>query len=176
MRPDVLVEQHATPTELRTAVFSPDQAYRYVLQIVWDESRPLMIGLCLNPSKATHLVNDPTVERCCRRAMMLGFGGFVMLNAFAFRATEPADMKAAADPIGRENDRVLREWFTAAAERGWTVMAGWGVHAVHRGRQDQVRDLLVASGVQAMCLGKTRDGAPRHPLYIGYAAPLLPWP
>lgn len=177
MKPAVVIEQHGTAAELRTAVFSPDLAHRYVLQIVWDEAKPLLIGLCLNPSKATHLINDPTVARCCRRALMLGFGGFVMLNAFAFRATEPADMKRAADPVGPENDRVLREWFFAAATRpGWAVMVGWGIHGAFRDRHLRVAELAQQSGMPLQCLGVTAGGQPRHPLYIGYDKPLIAWP
>lgn len=173
---DIHVEQHATLTELRTAVFSKDMLNRLVLQIVWDESKPLLIGLCLNPSTATHLINDPTVNRMCVRALRRGCGGFVMLNIFAFRATEPDDMKRAADPVGYGNDEILKAWFTAAAERGWTVMAGWGIHGGFMGRGAAVAALAEACGLQLVCLGATKAGDPRHPLYLPYEEPFRPWP
>lgn len=161
-------EVHNTLTENRTAVFSDDEQYRYSLAIGWNPFKPLLIAICLNPSTATHLVNDPTVERMCRRAQKQGFGGFVMLNLFAYRATDPKDMKAQEDPVGPENDAVLLSWFMQAAVAGHTVMCGWGAHGDHQDRDVQVMNLMAHAGVKPVCLEVTANGKPKHPLYVGY--------
>ena len=115
----------------------------------------------LNPSTATELRNDPTIERCERRARRLGYPAFAIANLFAYRATDPRDLKRAADPVGPENDSLLRGWQAGAA----LTLAAWGVHGAHRGRAQQVLALL--SG-PLHHLGLTRDGHPRHPLYVSY--------
>ena len=71
------------------AVYSPCERYRYLLTRVWDGAGPRALFVMLNPSTATEFQNDPTVERCERRARALGFGAFRVANIFAFRATDP---------------------------------------------------------------------------------------
>jgi hypothetical protein len=88
-----------------------------------------------------------------------------VLNLFAFRATDPAHMIAEADPVGPENDIHLREAFEHARDIA-PVIAAWGVHGVHNGRAEAVRALAEECGVTLMCLGVTKDGHPRHPLYV----------
>ena len=85
-----------------------------------------------------------------------------MLNLFAFRATDPRNLKRAEDPIGPDNDRhLLTE--VGAAER---VIACWGDHGQFRGRDRDISDLIVARGVAFECLFKNKTGAPHHPLYL----------
>jgi hypothetical protein len=82
----------------------------------------------LNPSTATEVQNDPTVERCERRARALGFGAFRVLNIFAWRATDPRDMRAAADPVGPENDAAILDslpWATASSAPGAPMVRIW---------------------------------------------------
>jgi hypothetical protein len=87
-----------------SAVFSPDETWRYELRRVWDPTRPSMAFVGLNPSTADARHDDPTVRRCINFAKRWGFGGLIMLNAFAFRAADPREMMAAADPVGPDND------------------------------------------------------------------------
>ncbi|MCF6276041.1 MAG: DUF1643 domain-containing protein, partial [Robiginitomaculum sp.] len=82
--------------ETRTAVFSDCRTWRYRLAQIWDESKEPLYWLMLNPSTADEVKNDPTVERCERRARMWGYGGSVVLNIFSYRATDPKDMRASA--------------------------------------------------------------------------------
>ena len=117
----------------------------------------------LNPSTATEAANDPTIERCERRSRAMGFGALDVVNLFAFRATRPADLHAAADPVGPDCDRVLLE----AAGQAGLIVAGWGVHGARGGRDRQVAQML--TGFAVACLGTTKAGQPRHPLYVGYA-------
>ncbi|WP_407494898.1 DUF1643 domain-containing protein [Pseudooceanicola sp. MF1-13] len=153
------------------AEYSPCDLYRYSLTRVWDEGLPRVMFVMLNPSKATEVQNDPTVERCERRARVLGFGGFRVTNIFAFRATDPRDLKRAAQPVGVANDAAIRDGVAWADQ----VVAGWGAHGDHLGRGAEVAHLLADLGCAAQHLGLSKAGHPRHPLYIAYAQKPEPW-
>lgn len=140
------------------AVFSPDRVYRYELHRHWD-SGPLVAFIGLNPSTADETVNDPTIRRCIRFARDWGYGGLVMLNLFAYRATDPRQLRTVADPIGPENDRHL---IAATADCG-LIVAAWGAGGGYLNRAAQVTELLPWA-LQA--LGETASGEPRHPLYM----------
>tara|TARA_R110002096_G_scaffold52222_11_gene136228 strand:+ start:2554 stop:3072 length:519 start_codon:yes stop_codon:yes gene_type:complete len=146
------------------AVYSPCEAYRYELTRVWDEAGEKVCFVMLNPSTATEVQNDPTVERCERRARALGYGAFRVVNIFAWRATDPRVMRAEADPVGPGNDAAI----TAGARWADRVICGWGSHGAHLSRGAAVEGLLRATGLPLWHLGLTRAGAPRHPLYIAY--------
>lgn len=152
------------------ALYSPCGAYRYLLTRRWGEGG-LLLYVMLNPSTATEERNDPTIERCERRARMLGHGGLAVANLFGFRATYPADLRAAPDPVGPENDAVLMQ---AAAGAG-TILCGWGNHGALMGRGPLVAGQLRGTGRPVCHLGLTRDGHPRHPLYVGYAVAPQVW-
>lgn len=156
------------------ALYSPCLRYRYALSRVWDPQAPRLLYIMLNPSTATEEQNDPTIERCERRARALGYGGFRACNLFAWRETSPALLKKAAAPTGPENDRLLKaslDWIGA----GGLVLCGWGVHGSHLARGAEVAAMLRRSGAPLAHLGLTRDGEPRHPLYIAYATHPQPW-
>lgn len=154
-----------------TAVYSPCERYRYLLTRTWEPAGPKALFVMLNPSTATERQNDPTVERCERRARALGFGAFRVANIFAFRATDPRDMRAAPDPVGPGNDAAIAESCPWAD----TIVAAWGTHGAHLDRGAAVEALLRASGRPLHTLGLTKDGHPRHPLYIAYAQQPEPW-
>lgn len=87
----------------------------------------------------------------------------LILNLYAFRTPYPKVMKAAADPVGPENDRVL-------SEATGTVVAGWGTNA------DSTRVARALSLLPRLhALGVTKEGHPRHPLYVPSDAPLIEW-
>jgi hypothetical protein len=146
------------------AVYSDCEAYRYSLTRVWSNGPGRVVFVMLNPSTATEFQNDPTVERCERRARALGFHGFAVANIFAFRATDPRVMRAVADPVGPGNDAAILE---LAAWAGGVVCA-WGTHGLHLGRGRVVEALLRGAGHRLLHLGLTQGGQPKHPLYIGY--------
>ena len=155
------------------ATYSDDLAYRYELTRIWDADRTRAHFCMLNPSTATELANDPTVERCERRARALGHGAFRVTNVFAYRATDPRDMRAHPEPVGRpENDDAIR---TAADWADVTVCA-WGTHGAHLSRGPEVEAMLRAAGHALLTLGLSKAGHPKHPLYIGYATAPQPWP
>jgi hypothetical protein len=148
----------------------PTAVYRYSLWRVWDHSRPLLMVIGLNPSTADEFKLDPTLRRCAGFAYDWGLGGLVMTNLFAFRATDPIDMKASVDPIGPDNDNWLVDIATAKRELTFgvrpKVLAAWGTHGGWLGRDDEVVKLLVTRGVDLHCLVKTKHGFPKHPLYV----------
>lgn len=167
----MIVRRHQKGDAASEAVYSPCEAYRYLLTRVWDPAGAKALFVMLNPSTATEVQNDPTVERCERRARALGFGAFRVTNIFAFRATDPKVMRAAADPVGPGNDAAIRDsvpW----ADR---VICAWGAHGAHLERGRAVEALLRSTGVPLHHLGLTKDGQPKHPLYIGYDVQPMPW-
>jgi hypothetical protein len=121
----------------------------------------------LNPSTADAMLDDPTIRRCIGFARSWGYGGLMMTNLFAFRATLPRAMKAAIDPIGPDNDQVLR---TAYLNAG-IVIAAWGAHGAHKGRDVAVRAMLP----RLHYLRLTQGGHPGHPLYLPGSLSPLAW-
>lgn len=115
----------------------------------------------LNPSTADATQDDPTIRRCIGFARDWGYGSLKVVNLFAFRATDPSILEGAADPIGPENDRHLVE----TCQQADLVVAAWGNYGRLLGRDRQVVALL-ASHSEIMCLGSTKCGNPRHPLYV----------
>ncbi|PWE48893.1 hypothetical protein DEM26_15720 [Thioclava sp. NG1] len=164
----MITREHIKGDAPSIAVYSDCENYRYLLTRVWDDSKPRALFIMLNPSTATEVQNDPTVERCERRARALGFGAFRVTNIFAYRATDPKVMRAQEDPVGPENDASIREsldWASGPEDR---IICAWGAHGAHLQRGAAVEDLLRASGRALHHLGLTKAGAPRHPLYIAY--------
>ncbi|MDF0595464.1 DUF1643 domain-containing protein [Psychromarinibacter halotolerans] len=148
-----------------TAVYSDCEQYRYLLTRTWDPAGRKALFIMLNPSTATEVQNDPTVERCERRARTLGFGAFRVTNIFAYRATDPKVMRAVADPVGPENDAAIAD----SAPWADQIVCAWGTHGAHLDRGAQVERLLRATGLPLFHLGLSKHGHPKHPLYIGYA-------
>jgi len=150
----------------RGADISPCGRYRYTLWRKWGPGGTCMF-VGLNPSTADATLDDPTIRRCVAFARMWGYGGLMMTNLFAWRATDPHDMLAAEDPVGPDNDQTLRAcWLNAAI-----TVAAWGTHGTHQGRGAHVRAMLPA----LHCLRLTKDRHPGHPLYLPKNLPPLAW-
>ena len=146
------------------AQYSDCENYRYELTRVWDDTGRKVVFVMLNPSTATEIQNDPTVERCERRARTLGFGGFRVCNIFAYRATDPRDMRAQDDPVGPANDAaILRA--CAWADR---IVCAWGTHGEHHQRGPEMEVMLRMQPKPLFHLGLSKKGHPKHPLYIAY--------
>ncbi|WP_238371928.1 DUF1643 domain-containing protein [Heliomarina baculiformis] len=167
----MITRSHTKGDAASVAVYSDCERYRYSLTRVWDPAGDKTLFVMLNPSTATEVQNDPTVERCERRARTLGFGAFRVTNIFAWRDTDPRLMRAAADPVGPENDAAILEG-AAWADR---IIAAWGTHGAHLARGPEVERLLRQTGMPLFTLGLTKEGHPKHPLYIGYAKQPEPW-
>src|SRR5207245_4694212 len=120
------------------AVFSACRRWRYLLWRRWDAARPAANFLMLNPSTADELRLDPSCTRARLYAEGWGYGALIVTNLFGWRATDPDEMKAAREPVGRGNDRAI----LAAARESGIVVCAWGNHGAHRGRSAHVLDLL----------------------------------
>ncbi len=158
------------PFEQSGAVFSTCRRYRYRLWRAWSEAPPAVFVM-LNPSTADEIDNDPTVERCERRARALGFGGLRVANIFALRSTDPAALYDHDDPVGPENDAAIVESVVGAG----LVVCAWGGHGNLHQRGEKVLHLLRSTGVTPHYLRLNKDGTPKHPLYVGYAVKPQAW-
>lgn len=147
------------------ALFSPCRRWRYTLHRIWAPTPGPLMVIGLNPSTADEIKNDPTVTRCINFAHAKGFGGLVMMNAFAYRATDPQVMRRQAkefgtDVVGPDNDF----WLVKMAEEANSIVLAWGNHGLYQGRQNQVVNLFLHRLL--WCFGTTKQGAPKHPLYL----------
>lgn len=149
-----------------------DRRYRYelirVLEGLFRHPRTVLFVM-LNPSTADETTNDPTIRRCIVFARAWGFRELRVANLFAMRATDPRELRKAADPVGPGNDEALAREIAGAD----LVVAAWGVHGTFRDRDRQV--VAAHPETRWTCVGTTRDGHPRHPLYVRADATPLPW-
>ncbi len=145
--------------------------YRYSLMRRWDQGSPLRFVM-LNPSTADATVDDPTIRRCMGFARREGYAALIVVNLYAYRSTDPKALLTCADPVGPSNDEILRLHLMSARSGPTPVVAAWGLH----GRTSRVAEVLsLTSDVDWRCLGTTKDGHPRHPLYVRGDQPLVPF-
>ena len=165
----------------RGAILSPGGVYRYRLWRIWDDDLAPCAFVMLNPSTADAEVDDPTIRRCTAFAKSWGSGGIVVVNLFAYRATDP-DALAEVDPpelIGPEADAHMRKVFSVAD----VVVCAWGATLTlwgARWRAFQARRAaevlaMIPQGVEVCSLGVTAGGHPRHPLYLAKNTPRVPF-
>ncbi len=146
--------------------------YRYHLWRCWNEDLPVMVFVMLNPSVADAVKDDPTIRRCIAFAKRERYGGISVRNLFAFRATDPDELLTATDPHGPDNYNHL-----LACRRSFLMtrlVAAWG-NVSPKLRQAAQSAINVVSMNDPYCLGTTKDGNPRHPLYVKGDAPIVPW-
>ena len=168
------------------AVFGDDdkEEFRYALARCWDHNLPLWLWVMLNPSTATESENDRTVNRCLdftRRLSKQEAGGLVIVNLFAFRATNPENVDFYSDPnphVGRNND----EWMRLIFKSGQIsrIIAAWGNNGHFTNRRKTVERFLREQADDRNILISqinrgTQDGAPRHPSRLPNDSPLCPY-
>lgn len=153
----------------RAAVLSPCGTYRYTLTRVWDQFAPCVLWVMLNPSRADHTEDDATIRKCVGFARRWGSAGSIeVVNLYAFRATDPRDLERAGRPIGPENDAHIREAIACAD----AIVCAWGAHEPKDSlRPSALRRLMSDAGRSADCLGRAKNGQPRHPLMLSYDTP-----
>ena len=140
-----------------TAKLSRCRHYRYALWRTWDEAKPRVMFIGLNPSTADETHDDPTLIRCMNFAKAWDYGGVCMTNLFAYRATDPKAMMAYATPVGSQNNK----WLTTLAEEAGLVVAAWGNYGNFLNRAHKVKKLIP----HLHCLKLNASGEPAHPLY-----------
>jgi hypothetical protein len=125
----------------------------------------------LNPSTADEHQLDPSCTRARNYAERWGFGALVVTNLFGWRATDPGEMKAARDPVGRGNDAAI----LGAARESALVVCAWGNHGAHLGRAEKVVGLLAANKICLHVLKMNGAGQPAHPLYLPGSLQAASW-
>lgn len=158
-----------------SAVLSPCGAYRYRLDRTLDRGQGAAVFIMVNPSTADAEQDDPTIRKCIGFSKRLGAAQLIVGNLFAFRATDVNELRRASDPVGPDNDKHLREILRLA---DWVIVA-WGASAklpeVLRKRWTTVVRLIDKVGKPISCIGTCADGHPKHPLMVGYDAPIRKW-
>lgn len=139
------------------AEFSECRKYRYALWRIWNKEKPLVMFIGLNPSTANEITDDATIRRVTRFALKWGYGGFYMMNLFAYVTAYPEELAAAENPLG-DNDKWLKE----IGEKCEQVIFAWGAFDIAQERCKEV--IKMFPGAKALIINK--DGSPRHPLYV----------
>ena len=142
------------------AQFSDCRKYRYALWRIWQEDKSCVIFIGLNPSTADEAKDDPTIRRCIGYARDWGFGRIYMLNLFAYRTSNPKKLREVADPVGSRNNEFLKMYCDSTRLN----VACWGTQGTFMKRGEAVIDLLGRENLS--CLGITKNGHPKHPLYL----------
>jgi hypothetical protein len=161
------------------AVISACGRYRYLLWRILNGYADMqwqrrVLWVMLNPSTADANVDDRTIGRCAEFSEAWGYTGFNVCNLYAYRATNPRDLETPDDPVGPRNYR----WLHHTAQESVYIILGWGsnVPACSSFHYSHVRTVLDALGHKpVMCLGTTKSGAPKHPLYVAGSTPPRPW-
>ncbi|OGQ59697.1 MAG: hypothetical protein A3J24_01360 [Deltaproteobacteria bacterium RIFCSPLOWO2_02_FULL_53_8] len=146
-----------------SARFSECDKYRYELSEIWDRSKPLVLWILMNPSVACLDYSDPTLRKTGRFARAWGYGGQLVGNVHAYRATNRRKLLGVVDPVGPENDKSI----LSMASLAQTVVLGYGhPPKAIKSRGQKVAQML--SHHPALCYLKlAKDGiTPWHPLYL----------
>lgn len=176
MGEELITRKYATLLQESVATFSDCERYRYVLERIWDARLPKLCYLMMNPSTATEVDNDPTIERCQRRAVKLGFGAITIVNMFPFRETYSSQLGLVPDLIGDPDH--ADSAITQAVKSADLTICGWGEHTeVILPRVRHVINVLKENGLSGRlyALHINKDGSPQHPLYVGYDKQPIPW-
>lgn len=164
-----------------SAVLDDTRTYRYLLiRSAAHRGGTPTLWVMLNPSTADEETNDPTINKC--RGFQEKWAGatryagdLVVVNPFALRATDPRALRRHPDPVGPDNDRHIEAAAVEVIQAGGKIVVAWGAHPFARERARYVAALLRVYADDLWCLGVTKDGSPRHPLYVPYSQPLVPW-
>ncbi len=166
------------------AAFSRCRQYRWWLERVWEPQGSRLLFIGLNPSRADHRHDDPTLRRLMAFASGWGYGGLEVLNLFARISPSPVALAHAADPVGAANPAWIRRRLRAGARSAGAIPTGapppliwlgWGNGGGRFGQDVRVLELLAPHHCRLVCLGLTASGAPLHPLYLPATSLLRPY-
>lgn len=152
----------------RGATISECGKYRYTLTREWSD-KPACVFVMLNPSVADAETDDATIRRCIGYAKAWGYGSLTVVNLYAYRSTDPKKLLTTDDPVGPANDAHIRDVIKMVKR----VVVAWGANA-DKARARVVLDMIRELYHEALCLGKTQAGHPKHPLRL--SATLKPVP
>jgi hypothetical protein len=152
---------------LKSAVISQDGRYRYCLKRGWSDIGSTICFIGLNPSTADGELDDPTIRRCIAFAESFGGRELIMVNLFAWRATDSSELLRSDDPIGPDND----QWLERSVEESDVVIAAWGNKGNLVGRAARI---LTRFAGKLHALKITKTGHPSHPLYLRKSCQYFP--
>ncbi len=160
----------------KSATISGCGKYRYELRRVWDLKKPQVVWIMLNPSTADANQDDPTIRKVYGFSKRWGAGGFTVVNLFAYRATDPRELKTAEDPFGPLNTDFVRSHLYSMSR----VVLAWGAAAqvpplLLKEAKDRIGYLLFERDGDVLCLGRTTSRDPLHPLMVSYENKFVPF-
>lgn len=159
----------------RTAIFSECGLYRHSLTREWGEG-PLLPFSMLQPSMAGFEIDDPTIRRCMGFARREGFAGLIVVNMFGLISPYPETLKTSVDPFGPGNYREHVRVLEIAAASSIPIVCAWGAHPMALEPARAFVQHADYHRARLVCLGKTKGGAPRHPLYVRADQPFEAFP
>lgn len=156
---------------IKTAIISDCGQYRYELTREWDSSKPRVCFVMLNPSVADANIDDNTIKRCISFAKDWGYGSLIVVNLFAYRATKPADLKAAGYQVGEckfHSGNVCDHHIAQAVMSCHDTVCAWGAitDQLVLDRASSVLRIIHSQGRRPKVIKLTAKGHPRHPLYL----------
>ncbi len=153
----------------KKAILDQKRKYRYVLKRQWGTNEKNFVNfVLLNPSTADEKIDDPTIKACIKFAQNWKYDGMWVTNLFAFRTTQPINLKKNKRPIGNKNDSYIQKY----AKKSKTIVIAWGNHGNFLNRDKQVIKLLSQIS-DLYCLQILKNGQPKHPLYVKRQTKLL---
>jgi hypothetical protein len=162
-----------------------DALFRFRLSRNWESQNEHVVFIGVNPSKATHLVNDPTVARCMEFAKAWGYGSMAMMNLFPYRATDPAAMKRFYKREGPkikdfghlydDSERINESHLKVECAAASMIICAWGNDGKFLSKGEWIYRLLAPECASKLHhFGETKEGEPRHPLYLlSNSSPIL---
>jgi hypothetical protein len=144
---------------MKDALITEDTMYRYWLSRIWDEDKPRIIFIMLNPSTADHMIDDPTIKRVIQFSMDWGYGGVYVVNLYAYRSTKPEGLGTTPDPVGPENRKHILTLIQNKELKVDRVVYAWG-------NGEKEPDWLREIVKEPFCIALSKKGIPRHPLYL----------
>ncbi len=136
-----------------------------------------MVFVMQNPSTADAESDDPTILKCIGFAKKAVFGGIMVMNVFAYRATDERELLKCSDPIGPLNNEHLLAARSVSLLTKLVVAWGnrFGPQKRTRFREAYCQAATICAMNHAYCLGTTKSGDPKHPLFLPYETPIVPW-
>lgn len=155
---------------IRRARISECGKYRFALTREWDNSKPSVMFLMLNPSTADADIDDPTIRRCMAFAKAWGYGSIYVGNLFPFRATDPQELLK--EYYIRPHDHRNNQWLSAMASSCSEIICAWGnwpiLERLYSKKQIEIYEPLHLKGFfeKLRYLELSKDNTPKHPLYL----------
>jgi hypothetical protein len=162
------------PGTVGGATYAYGRRYRTVLLRSWNNHLPrndYVLWIGMNPSTAEAAVDDRTIRKELYFTKKMGFRSYVKCNVMDYRSTDPRILLDVETPCSDQNLPAIIQHATNAT----VIVVCWGsLPKPLRRYADEVVQSL--SSYQLYCMGKTKDGSPRHPLYLSNTTEKQPWP